>query len=95
MVAAFTLFDGLAKRRQATPFLAAMGLFVLCFIGLGISFYPYILPPSLTISAAAAPDASLKFLLLGAAILIPIIMCYMGFAYWTFRGKVDPTGGYK
>ena len=94
LVAAFTLFDGLAKRRQATPFLAAMSLFVLCFIGLGISFYPYILPPSLTIGAAAAPDASLKFLLLGAAILIPIILGYMGFAYWTFRGKVDPTGGY-
>ena len=48
------------------PFLAALGLFVLSYIGLGISFYPYIVPPSVTIWEAAAPDSSLRFLLVGA-----------------------------
>ena len=51
------LFSGLHKRREAAPFLAAMALFVLSYIGLGISFYPYIVPPSLTIWSAAAPDS--------------------------------------
>ncbi len=43
---------------------------------------------------AAAPDASLGFLLVGALILVPIILAYTGFAYWVFRGKVDPNEGY-
>ena len=51
---------------RGAPFLAAIALFVLSYIGLGISFYPYIVPPSITIWSAAAPDSSLKFLLVGA-----------------------------
>ena len=47
------------RRHERAPFLAALALFVLSYIGLGISFYPYIVPPSLTIWEAAAPDASL------------------------------------
>jgi cytochrome d ubiquinol oxidase subunit II len=91
---ALALFNGLAKRQEVVPFLAALGLFVLSFIGLGISFYPYIVPPSLTIWEAAAPDNSLRFLLVGAAILIPVILAYTAYSYWVFRGKVDPAGGY-
>ena len=84
------------RRAAATPqpFLAALGLFVLCYAGIGISFYPYIVPPSVTIWQAAAPEQSLVFLLVGAAVLIPIILAYTGYAYWVFRGKVDPSGGY-
>ena len=51
-------------------------------------------PPSLTIWEAAAPDKSLAFALVGAGILIPIILVYTGYAYWVFRGKVDPSEGY-
>jgi cytochrome d ubiquinol oxidase subunit II len=93
-LAALMLFGGLMQRRQVAPFLAALALFVLCFIGLGISFYPYIVPPSLTIWSAAAPHSSLAFLLVGAGILIPLILAYTGWAYWVFRGKVDTSGGY-
>jgi cytochrome d ubiquinol oxidase subunit II len=93
-LAAFLLFKGLSQRREVSPFLAAMSLFVLSYIGLGISFYPYILPPSITIWSAAAPDSSLKFLLVGAAILIPLILAYTALAYWVFRGKVDPEASY-
>ena len=62
--------------------------------GLGISFHPYIVPPHITIRAAAAPDASLAFLLVGAVILIPLILGYTALAYRVFRGKVQETGGY-
>ena len=93
-VAALVLFRGLMARRDASPFLAAMALFVLSYIGLGISFYPYIVPPSITIWSAAAPDSSLGFLLVGAAVLIPLILAYTAWSYWVFRGKVDPSASY-
>ena len=93
-IAALVLFGGLYRRREVAPFFAALALFVLCYIGLGISFYPYIVPPSVTIWSAAAPDSSLKFLLVGAAILIPAILTYTAWSYWVFRGKVDPSAGY-
>ena len=91
---AFALWRGLTHGKHLQPFLAALGLFVLSFAGLGISFYPYIVPGALTIEEAAAPDASLGFLLVGAAVLMPIILAYTGYAYWVFRGKVDPEEGY-
>jgi cytochrome d ubiquinol oxidase subunit II len=90
--AAFILIRGLLRREERTPFLAALALFVLSYIGIGISFYPYIVPPTLTISDAAAPDESLAFLLVGAVVLVPIILAYTGYAYWVFRGKVGSEG---
>ncbi len=91
---AATLARGLARHHDTTPFIAALGLFVLSYIGLGISIYPNIVPPSISIHDAAAPDASLRFLLIGALPLILLILCYTSFAYWVFRGKVDPDTGY-
>jgi cytochrome d ubiquinol oxidase subunit II len=94
LLAAFVLIEGLLKRRELSPFLASLALFALCFIGLGISFYPHIVPNTVTIWDAAAPDNSLAFLLVGAAVLIPIILAYTAYAYWVFRGKVNAAGGY-
>ncbi|WP_022704540.1 cytochrome d ubiquinol oxidase subunit II [Pseudorhodobacter ferrugineus] len=94
LIAAFVFQKGLRENRDASPFLAAQALFVLCFIGLGISFYPYMVPPTLTIWDAAAPDESLWFLLVGALVLVPLILAYTGYAYWVFRGKVNPAEGY-
>lgn len=94
LAAAFVLMKGLTERREASPFFASLALFVLCFIGLGISFYPHIVPMSVTIWDAAAPAESLGFLLVGAAVLVPIILAYTGYAYWVFRGKVNSVGGY-
>jgi cytochrome d ubiquinol oxidase subunit II len=79
---------GLAKHHHVTPFLCALGWFALCFVGLGISVFPNIVPPGITIWDAAAPPASQAFLLVGAAVLIPIILAYTGYAYFVFRGKV-------
>ena len=95
LAAAYALFTGLADREvHARPFLSALALFVLSFIGIGISFYPYIVPPSVLITDAAAPDKSLAFILVGAVILVPLILAYTAYAYWVFRGKVDEHGGY-
>lgn len=89
-----SFFSGLRRENDLRPFLSALGFFVVSFIGIGISFYPMMVPPSLTIWQAAAPDESLAFALVGAAVLIPIILIYTGYAYWVFRGKMDPDEGY-
>ncbi len=88
------LFTGLNAGRDAAPFVASLGLFVLCFIGIGISFYPNIVPPGLTIAEAAAPDESLWFALVGTLVLVPLILTYTAYSYWVFRGKVNPEEGY-
>jgi len=88
------LFSGLRGGADRQPFFAALGIFVTCFVGLGISFYPMMVPPSLSIWAAAAPDKSLSFTLVGALILLPLILSYTAYAYWVFRGKMDPNEGY-
>ncbi|MEO0422192.1 MAG: cytochrome d ubiquinol oxidase subunit II [Pseudomonadota bacterium] len=88
------LLQGLRSGQHVGPFLGTMLLFVLSFIGLAISFYPNLLPPDLSFRAAAAPDKSLSFLLVGAAVLIPLILLYTSYSYWVFRGKVAPDDGY-
>ena len=94
LATAIIMYRGLIDRRETSPFLASLALFVLCYCGLGISFYPHIVPNSVTIWEAAAPDNSLAFLLAGASVLIPIILAYTAYSYWVFRGKVNAAGGY-
>jgi cytochrome bd ubiquinol oxidase subunit II len=90
----YLIFKGLRDNKDWLPFVASLALFTLGFAGIGISFYPYMVPTALTIWDAAAPDSSLKFLLVGAAVLVPIILLYTGYAYWVFRGKINPDEGY-
>ncbi len=96
LVAALALAfaTGIRRKHQLTPFLCALGIFVLCFAGLGISFYPLMVPPDITIWQAAAPRASQLFVLVGASVLIPVILIYSGFSYWVFRGKVQAGAHY-
>jgi cytochrome d ubiquinol oxidase subunit II len=82
----------LRRRWERLPFLLTLALFALGYIGLGVSVYPYLVPESITISAAAAPAASQRFMLVGTAVLIPIILGYTAHAYWVFRGKVGTAG---
>ncbi|MDB5374783.1 MAG: cytochrome d ubiquinol oxidase, subunit, partial [Belnapia sp.] len=80
--------------RDGLPFLCTIGLFFLAYTGLGISMWPMIVPPEITIWDAAAPRSSQLFLLVGAAVLIPIILAYTAYVYWLFRGKVKAGAGY-
>jgi cytochrome d ubiquinol oxidase subunit II len=84
----------LDRREDLAPFLCALGLFLLSYAGLGISFWPLMVPPSITIWEAAAPPSSQAFLLVGAAVLIPLILAYTAYVYWLFRGKVTAESGY-
>ena len=82
------------RRGEATPFVSALGLFALSYLGLGVSFWPVMIPPDVTIWDAAAPPESQAFLLVGAAVLVPVILGYTAFVYWLFRGKVKEGAGY-
>lgn len=93
-LAAWQAWKGLRGGDALRPFLSVVAVFALSYAGLGISFYPNLVPPSLTIAEAAAPDKSLAFLLVGAALLIPMILAYTAYSYWVFRGKVRPGDGY-
>jgi cytochrome d ubiquinol oxidase subunit II len=91
---AWGFWRGLSRRHDLTPFLCALGWFVLCYAGLGISLFPLIVPPSITIWQAAGPPESLLFLLVGAAVLVPMVLAYTIYAYWVFRGKVQAGAHY-
>jgi cytochrome d ubiquinol oxidase subunit II len=99
VVLAWQLFRSLAEternaRHDLVPFLCALGLFFLAYTGLGISMWPMIVPPEITIWQAAAPPESQLFMLVGAAVLIPVILAYTAYVYWLFRGKVKAGQGY-
>ena len=94
VISAAVLFWSLRREgADRLPFLMALALFLLAFIGLGISIYPYVVPRAVTIWDAAAPYSSQLFMLVGAVVILPLILAYTGWAYWVFRGKVG-TGGY-
>lgn len=94
LLLAWSFWSGLSRRSDLQPFLSALGWFVLCFVGLGISIWPMMVPPSITIWDAASPPESQAFLLVGAIVLVPLVLAYTGYAYWVFRGKVKPGAHY-
>ena len=58
-------------------------------VGIGISVYPYLLPHQVTLWEAAAPNTTLKFILMGVVIMLPILLGYTAFAFYLFRGKTN------
>jgi cytochrome d ubiquinol oxidase subunit II len=88
------LLRSLANKQDYRPFFLTLALFGLSYAGLGISMYPYIVPQSIDIWQAAAPENSQILMLVGVAIMVPLILGYTGWSYWVFRGKVKPESGY-
>jgi cytochrome d ubiquinol oxidase subunit II len=74
-------------RHALAPYVATVGLFVLCFAGLAYSFYPYVVPERMTIFEAASAPESLAIMLVGTLIVMPVIGAYSAFSYFVFRGK--------
>lgn len=81
-------FYCLQKRREKAPFVLSMGLFIFAYIGFCISAWPYIIPHVVPVWEAAAPPSTLKFILIGSVILLPILLIYTVYSYHVFRGKV-------
>ncbi len=81
-------------RSQAGPFVASMGIFALCYAGLAVSIFPYVVPHEVTLRQAAATPQTQAFLLIGTLLLLPVILGYTAWSYWVFRGKVSASDGY-
>jgi cytochrome d ubiquinol oxidase subunit II len=91
---AFGIWRSVGGKRDWLPFLLSVGLFMIAFIGLGISLWPYAIPYSVTIQQAAGSRDTLLFLAVGTAIILPITLAYLGYAHWVFRGKVSSGYGH-
>jgi cytochrome bd ubiquinol oxidase subunit II len=88
------LWRALRGTNDAAAFVYTLALIVLGYSGLGISLWPNIIPPDVSIYAAAGPPQSLGFALVGALLIVPMILMYTAWGYWVFRGKVRRGDGY-
>ncbi|OQM75664.1 cytochrome d ubiquinol oxidase subunit II [Manganibacter manganicus] len=94
VLATWGLLKTLRRDSHTAPFLLALLLLFLGYTGLGISLWPNIIPPEISIWEAAAPVQSMGFTLVGALFIIPFILVYTGWSYYVFRGKVKVGEGY-
>lgn len=85
------LVYSLHRKWDRPPYWLSVILFLCPYIGFLISIFPYAIPYKLTIWQVAAPENSLQFTIVGAAIMIPILLVYTGYAYRIFKGKVNET----
>jgi cytochrome d ubiquinol oxidase subunit II len=88
------LAKSLRGESHAGPFVLTLVLVFLGYSGLGISLWPNIIPPAVSIRDAAGPPQSLGFALVGALLIVPMILMYTAWSYWVFRGKVRPGDAY-
>ena len=91
-IIALSMIQAIRKARNSKPFWLSIALFFFGMAGLGVTMWPYVVPPGVTIWDAAAPERSQVFMLIGVAITLPLIIAYTAWAYWVFRGKVADEG---
>lgn len=91
---AYRIFSSVRQRRNGTPFVATMGMFIFTYLGLLASKFPYVVPPNYTLWDAASAHSSQLFLLIGLLFVIPFVLVYTAWTYWVFRGKLKPGEGY-
>lgn len=81
------VWQNLSSGSEYKPFIYSIIIFLCSYIGIAISVYPYLIPHQVTLWEAAAPDSTLIFILIGVAIMLPILLAYTLYAYYLFRGK--------
>lgn len=88
----FTIYGSSNGKCDKTPIISTVLLMFSAFSSLAISFWPYMLPYTLTIEEAAAPLASLEFMFWGAIFMMPLVVFYFIRIYFFFKGKTQPVG---
>ena len=96
-LATIVLFVGCRMRQSDhLPFFMTAIIFISAFLTLAGSFWPYMIPYSVTIAEAAAPPESLNFMFYGAGLVVfPVVLIYTAVVYWIFRGKVGEQAEYE
>jgi cytochrome d ubiquinol oxidase subunit II len=88
-IACWAMIGAIRRRRELVPFLCGLVVFAAAFGTLAVSFYPYMIPFSITVAEAAAPRSSQAFLFWGAGLVVlPITLVYTLVVYFVFKGKV-------
>ncbi|MBB3772619.1 cytochrome d ubiquinol oxidase subunit II [Angulomicrobium tetraedrale] len=89
-----TIWRGIWTGRETGTFLGAIAVFLLGFLGLVISLFPYVVPRHVTVWDGIADPQALLFVGVGVAVILPIVLAYQAHAYWVFRGKARVHHGY-
>jgi len=89
-------FSWKTRTSDRLPYVMTAVIFAAAFLTLAGSFWPYMIPFSVTIQEAAAPPQSLSFMFYGAGIVVfPVVLIYTVVVYWIFRGKVREDADYS
>jgi cytochrome d ubiquinol oxidase subunit II len=92
VIAALVAAASVRRRWDGAPFYMVAPIFAAAFGTLAISFWPYMIPFSITIEEAAAPHSSLAFMFWGEGLFVfPLMLVYTAISYTVFQGKVRPT----
>ena len=81
------IWRGLHKGKEHLPFFMSFGVFLTGYLGLGISLWPWLVPFNVSFRQAAAVPESQSLLLVGTIVMLPLILGYVGYCYYLFRGK--------
>ena len=73
--------------KEYRPFILSVGVFLMGYIGLGISLWPWLVPFAIDFRQAAAAGTSQSLMLVGTVIMLPVVLTYTAFSYYLFRGK--------
>jgi cytochrome d ubiquinol oxidase subunit II len=88
------IWRGLHKGKEYLPFFLSIGVFLMGYLGLGISLWPWLVPFKVSFLQAAAAPESQSLLLVGTAVMLPLILCYVAYSYYVFRGKTTDEALY-
>jgi cytochrome d ubiquinol oxidase subunit II len=88
------IWRDLHSDREYRPFLLSFGVFLTGYLGIAISVWPYVVPFEITFEQAAAAPESQSLLLIGTVVMLPLILAYVGFCYYIFRGKASHESSY-
>lgn len=92
LVMIYLTWKNLNSGHEWRPFVFSVIIFLCAYAGIAITVYPYLIPYHITIREAAAPDSTLRFILVGAGTMLPLLLVYTLYAYHVFRGKAEETG---
>jgi cytochrome d ubiquinol oxidase subunit II len=90
----FFIWRGLHGTSEYRPFFFSLLVFLMGYIGLVVSLWPWLVPFSVTFRQAAAAGPSQSLLLVGTAVMLPVVLTYTAFCYYLFRGKASHEGVY-
>jgi cytochrome d ubiquinol oxidase subunit II len=93
VIASLAVWHFAKKGPDYMAYLSTVGVFLSGFAGLAVSIFPHVVPFSVTVHEAAARDNALALMLVGTAVMLPIILGYTAYVYWIFRGKAE-AGAY-